>query len=229
MTCRGHSDIKKRMKKNRNGKKSNTPNGSLLRPMEPDGGRPGSSIIKGGEGAPPLTGEGPYESAFFKQQKFHFNKADIRSIKIRVRTRKMMRVQSRAYLSVQGACDGPEDPTCTAHALNRTFCRYTPRSWDTKQAHKVTEWTNVDILQNQDQDQSTHFWRRLAHSLLSSVKDRSEARAFIWNTQNQGHTQHLELIYKHTHPPTTQTSYPVLMGFLLLNSNLKADTLDKRT
>lgn len=41
---------------------SNSPKGSPLRPTGPDGGREGSSIIKGGEGAPPLTGEGPYES-----------------------------------------------------------------------------------------------------------------------------------------------------------------------
>lgn len=36
--------------------------------MVPDGGRPGSSIIKGGEGAPPLTGEGPNESPFLNRK-----------------------------------------------------------------------------------------------------------------------------------------------------------------
>lgn len=39
-----------------------SPRGSLRRPIGAEGGRPGPSIIRGGEGAPPLTGEGPYES-----------------------------------------------------------------------------------------------------------------------------------------------------------------------
>lgn len=39
-----------------------SPNGSILRPTGADGGRLGPSIIGGGDGAPPLTGEGPYES-----------------------------------------------------------------------------------------------------------------------------------------------------------------------
>lgn len=39
-----------------------SPYGSILRPTGAEGGRLGPSIISGGEGAPPLTGEGPYES-----------------------------------------------------------------------------------------------------------------------------------------------------------------------
>lgn len=39
-----------------------SPNESILRPTGADGGRLGPSIIGGGDGAPPLTGEGPYES-----------------------------------------------------------------------------------------------------------------------------------------------------------------------
>lgn len=39
-----------------------SPYGSILRPTGAEGGRLGPSIISGGDGAPPLTGEGPYES-----------------------------------------------------------------------------------------------------------------------------------------------------------------------
>lgn len=39
-----------------------SPNESILRPTGADGGRLGPSIIGGGDGAPPLTGEAPYES-----------------------------------------------------------------------------------------------------------------------------------------------------------------------
>lgn len=39
-----------------------SPYGSILRPNGAEGGRLGPSIISGGDGAPPLTGEGPYES-----------------------------------------------------------------------------------------------------------------------------------------------------------------------
>lgn len=39
-----------------------SPNGSILRATGAEGGRLGPSIIIGGDGAPPLTGEGPYES-----------------------------------------------------------------------------------------------------------------------------------------------------------------------
>lgn len=39
-----------------------SPYGSILRPTGAEGGRLGPSIIIGGDGAPPLTGEGPYES-----------------------------------------------------------------------------------------------------------------------------------------------------------------------
>lgn len=40
----------------------NSPYGSILRPTGADGGRLGPSIMSGGDGAPPLTGDGPYES-----------------------------------------------------------------------------------------------------------------------------------------------------------------------
>lgn len=39
-----------------------SPYGSILRPTGAEGGRLGPSIIIGGDGAPPLTGDGPYES-----------------------------------------------------------------------------------------------------------------------------------------------------------------------
>lgn len=39
-----------------------SPKGSTLRPTGAEGGRPGPSIMRGGDGAPPLTGEGPNES-----------------------------------------------------------------------------------------------------------------------------------------------------------------------
>lgn len=39
-----------------------SPNGSPRRPTGAEGGRPGPSIMRGGEGAPPLTGDGPYKS-----------------------------------------------------------------------------------------------------------------------------------------------------------------------
>lgn len=39
-----------------------SPYGSIRRPTGAEGGRLGPSIISGGDGAPPLTGEGPYES-----------------------------------------------------------------------------------------------------------------------------------------------------------------------
>lgn len=35
---------------------------------------------------------------------------------------------TRAHLSVEEACDGLEDQTCTVRALNRTFCHYIPQS-----------------------------------------------------------------------------------------------------
>lgn len=40
----------------------NSPNESLRLPTGAEGGRPGPSIMRGGDGAPPLTGDGPYES-----------------------------------------------------------------------------------------------------------------------------------------------------------------------
>lgn len=48
-----------------------SPYGSILRPTGADGGRLGPSIIGGGDGAPPLTGEGPYESPVQPDQRLH--------------------------------------------------------------------------------------------------------------------------------------------------------------
>lgn len=48
-----------------------SPNGSVLRPTGADGGRLGPSIIGGGDGAPPLTGEGPYESPVATRASIH--------------------------------------------------------------------------------------------------------------------------------------------------------------
>lgn len=63
-----------------------------------------------------------------------YKKAD-RSI---IKRRGMMRgMKSGAHLSVEGPCDGLEDPICTVHAPNLTFCHYTRQSWETKEAHEI--------------------------------------------------------------------------------------------
>lgn len=51
-----------------------SPNGSILRATGAEGGRLGPSIIIGGDGAPPLTGEGPYESPVTIEPSIYQNK-----------------------------------------------------------------------------------------------------------------------------------------------------------
>ena len=64
MSSFGKKKKKKKKKKRWGGEPilMDSPYGSLLRPTGAEGGRLGPSIIIGGDGAPPLTGEGPYES-----------------------------------------------------------------------------------------------------------------------------------------------------------------------
>lgn len=54
----------------------NSPNGSILRPTGAEGGRLGPSIIGGGEGCPPLTGEGAYESPVVIKPSFYYSKKE---------------------------------------------------------------------------------------------------------------------------------------------------------
>lgn len=58
-----------------------SPNESILRPTGADGGRLGPSIIGGGDGAPPLTGEGPYESPVTTRPSIYSGKVELLRLK----------------------------------------------------------------------------------------------------------------------------------------------------
>lgn len=58
-----------------------SPNESILRPTGADGGRLGPSIIGGGDGAPPLTGEGPYESPVTTRPSIYSGKVELLLLK----------------------------------------------------------------------------------------------------------------------------------------------------
>lgn len=75
-----------------------SPYGSILRPTGADGGRLGPSIIIGGDGAPPLTGEGPYESpVMIKPSVYKRKRKQLTTLNIYAKTRSSVQAPRQMY------------------------------------------------------------------------------------------------------------------------------------